>query len=454
MKKAVKLPVRDLPVIGESLHGYLLRLADNNGRFTATEILRLLGHSSSPNSIHLSELLGSLSSALNVDKEALSLYFQDNIFRFKGSEFYIESMHVRDLKLCTHCLRDDDFPFIRNDWSIIPVTHCNVHQSILRHECPSCSKPFQWTSEIFEKCPSCQYPWSDHIRSSEIEVPPPWQVEFESVRDNVSALDDWWAALSKSLLKVARPDDYYFDKIQRIPEGFRDTLYLLSKAYSYEIPHKEIPPKGFVAPRRLNHLESLNFHCKFDMLADKIGVPESSIIYLVESKIIKPIHESSIVRDMFFDVREAQRFVKSIKALASKGEKQSLITPDSKLLKLNKINYGKLISFSIQNNIEIHRIKNENLSSILINTYDLSWAIKNLLSEVLCDLVSRNSAATILLVQNKAIGELVSQGLLSCPRHSANCHKIKGSSIATFLEGTHPIASKRKTYLSSLLNTK
>lgn len=125
MNHVGKFPVRDHPISDESLHGYLLRLADNNGRFTAIEVLSLLGLSRSPSNIHISELAAPLSIALDTDKSIISEWFQAHIYLFEGRDIKIVSMHISDPKICLECLNTDKDAYIRNDWSLIPVT-CNA----------------------------------------------------------------------------------------------------------------------------------------------------------------------------------------------------------------------------------------------------------------------------------------------------------------------------------------
>lgn len=137
---ATSLVYQPLPHEGESLHGYLLRVANGNGYTTPRWLADV------PDFV-----------------EAVTTWFGTSLFGRRPKWF--ESGDVRDFspstlsersllgshaRYCPECLLADGYWHF--EWELIFYTACSLHRRVLVDQCLKCKKPLAWTRSRFLQC--------------------------------------------------------------------------------------------------------------------------------------------------------------------------------------------------------------------------------------------------------------------------------------------------------------
>ncbi len=144
----VRLLARPEPCAGESLAGYMLRVAEANGYPSGRWIARHFLDVGSQTMFlpwelcELSQLLGRPES----DLYKLA-YLPDEERRGRYVRYFGQSMHFRCMKtlkpaLCPICLEEN--PVIHGFWELSHVAVCPLHNIRLTDQCPQCRKQLSW----------------------------------------------------------------------------------------------------------------------------------------------------------------------------------------------------------------------------------------------------------------------------------------------------------------------
>jgi hypothetical protein len=159
-----KLLVRPNPFLGESLFGYIVRLALCNGYENPTEFLSLLPDSNayiSRKTVRVAQLYNPPLDLINrlaalAQKDPQILY---NLTTFPFGKKRLDSISAsrRDniiylnlYKFCALCLKEENYH--RKIWDLIIVTACPIHNCLLRYTCPQCKKPLKISQGFIYKC--------------------------------------------------------------------------------------------------------------------------------------------------------------------------------------------------------------------------------------------------------------------------------------------------------------
>lgn len=154
---------RNLPIAaGESLPGYLLRLAEANGYAGIQPLLRATGLWTSKNGYSFKlrarpDLLAAIGRMAVGDPHHLDSHGAKEL---KGQTYLFHSLLVdgdallpERTQVCPQCLVEDGF--VKEELELGPVTACSRHHSRLIDACPACGYPLRWTRTSLMHCGKC-----------------------------------------------------------------------------------------------------------------------------------------------------------------------------------------------------------------------------------------------------------------------------------------------------------
>lgn len=215
MKNKPLIPYRPLPETNETLKGYLLRIAYENGYASLNLLGRVIGKRISPllyradtsENINLSRLLRSHLCLTPKEWRICELKNVSLIQNF----FDIVNFSDKRIKFCLECFKET--PLLDKKWEAIHTTHCSKHNCQLIHTCPRCDKKFVENTQFFDSCSRCGLRWED-ICSVKSPLAP-YQILDESLVGNEQIR--YRAALFKMLVFMIRPFDLHLTTYQRFP---------------------------------------------------------------------------------------------------------------------------------------------------------------------------------------------------------------------------------------------
>ena len=352
----MKLPVRVRPFQGESFIGYTLRIAKTNGRNTHKEIFDTVGAPT-----RLKRMLSDINEVCVVSDAIEPWLLMESgtlLSHFKGqcsaNWLYKENRYIRNIRvlqprICPHCVSTEG-GYFKYDWSLLPITHCDEHQCELLDICSSCEKPLKWHTGLFEGCYECGVSWRE-LPYNKAQIPS-WQTQFISLMHDPIAVNRYLEELTERVVVAARPYDCIHDDIDVLHESVTNIGGLIAQALNNSQDKTEWPPKGFVKARRLKHEDSLIFHCLHEHIAAALGFkPGDKLSAVVKKGIIKPIHHTPVLRDMFFDIRDAQRLIDKQKRTLGLPEAYESISAESKLLGRYDTAYGELVAAGLEDRV-------------------------------------------------------------------------------------------------------
>jgi hypothetical protein len=156
---------RNLPIhSGESLPGYLLRLAEGNGYPTIGELLRVadIGRSANLREVILNvrghgaslERLAAMAvgEPRHLDAYRLERLGLDAVF-MEECRVSCDALLCDRVSYCPECLSENGFA--REVWELAPVTVCTVHKLRMTDECHACGHPVTWRRSQLLACDAC-----------------------------------------------------------------------------------------------------------------------------------------------------------------------------------------------------------------------------------------------------------------------------------------------------------
>lgn len=155
---------------GESLPGFLLRLAEANGYPGVRALLRAAGITCAgplrPLLLRLytdSEQLARLSCMAAGDPGPLASHFAEPLpppshgpaealFR-QERRVDLDALLPTRSPVCSQCLAEREY--VREEWDLAPVTVCTDHAVLLIDECPRCERALTWDRPLLAQCGDC-----------------------------------------------------------------------------------------------------------------------------------------------------------------------------------------------------------------------------------------------------------------------------------------------------------
>ena len=161
-----RLAVRPLPVKGESLTGYLLRLGKLNSIFQPSEIMDVLGVGKSSHVVKgwcqpaFDDLFDALETRLErpVRHDLMQFERLDDLPWQRDWSRLIQDVRMGYPRICTQCVAETGVLDWR--WSLAFTSTCPKHSSLLTAECPNCKKALKWSGSLLVGCDRCEINWA------------------------------------------------------------------------------------------------------------------------------------------------------------------------------------------------------------------------------------------------------------------------------------------------------
>ena len=160
------------PAATESLQGYLIRLAEENGYAGPGVVLRLAGITSSVASFSDRDF-EILAAAIGQPLESiLALRFQGTTgLQLLGAPVAGPDLRFDKARVCPHCVAE--LGFIEAHWHLDLFVACPRHRSWATYFCGSCRKPLKWSRHGLLIC-SCGAPVhtsvAENLEDHEVEL--------------------------------------------------------------------------------------------------------------------------------------------------------------------------------------------------------------------------------------------------------------------------------------------
>lgn len=226
------LPLRPMPIQGESLAFYLVKLANKNGQKSVRALLKgtgLINHKYySPDSIKLIEHTHKITGH---DKTVLfcsSFPEQEMGVRITNHVYPYRQFVLNKPQFCPACLVKDNS--LKAQWQYLPNTYCLEHNNRLLSSCPKCNHQFDWDAELLAYgCCYCATPWSAMI--SQESKCPDYLKHFNKLTDptdKLNFLNDLLLAAKRSI----RPYDSIIEMSrERLQDYVSDWHTVFVRAY-------------------------------------------------------------------------------------------------------------------------------------------------------------------------------------------------------------------------------
>lgn len=226
-----QFPVRPRPCVGEDFKSYILRIAFRNGYDNINIIHRIVGIPMSKacfdiNSILHKRFVGEIALLLRIKAETLAAHFDEPIGHCYDANRAIKDCTTADIKLCLDCIKSEGF--IHKDWFEAHHTHCSLHQKALLNCCPNCHTKFPWKSEVFERCPECEFEWDKY---SVIPTTTPLYFSALEHLPNTQKIE-YLAALYQAFIYSIRPLDAMHITYLRFPVNLNSVHTHFEQAYA------------------------------------------------------------------------------------------------------------------------------------------------------------------------------------------------------------------------------
>jgi hypothetical protein len=228
-----RLAARPLPVEGESLTGYLLRLGKLNCVFKPSEIMDVLGVRRSSHVVKgwcqpvFDDLFNALEerlerpvrSCLKQFQKQDELPWQSNWIRL------IQDVRMGYPRICTQCVAETGILDWR--WSLAFTSTCPKHSSLLTAECPNCRKALKWSGSLLMGCDKCEMNWAElgaPVTSdiSDLESQLWTQLERDPSKIDPTVIQD----LCRAIVYMMRPFDSLHDILEAAPRLFEHSQYV------------------------------------------------------------------------------------------------------------------------------------------------------------------------------------------------------------------------------------
>ncbi len=491
------LGVRPYPAKEENLTQYLLRLAYVNGYFKVSELLSCIAMDKPKNSrfgiwgeSQLQSLDAALTVALNrpVDK-ILKLDIRDEKKRwiYDKNRLFVELV-VDFPRFCHKCVLEQQHFDWR--WSIATIGRCRIHKSLLIDCCPNCGKQFDWDSNIFELCPSCNFKWLDIKKShwENIALSPLEILLWPDADGQIDASESLLNDLSLAIHGVARPYDILRQSFKRVPKITNHSLLVMhalqlleSEQYAknwskqclviwrkYEKllnPVSEFKAllsqtyesganwqlkqlaqlDNYIQPARMAYVsnqkkEKPEFHINLNHLCRAFKICRADALILIESGALPQVNRTlnnngNVISNKIFNL---ENIVTDLTRIQSNQQRKKysellIVQADDKLLHEHLCRYGELISAVLVGDIPGEIINVTDLNSLKVSKKAyMEWLIDKF-DSACYNPIPVNDVALALGVEPSEIDNLVSNSELFWARWYKNRGYIDENSFKKYI---------------------
>ncbi len=225
-------PLRPRPQEKESVIGYILRIANKNGSFPLRTIFKAINHRYTQKCFEVASrqfhsFISAIAPFLQLSEQHLHQAFQHIQYLDVDNQRLIKNIATQNPKVCVACLQQST-GYHRHYWQLIHNTHCNVHNTVLIHQCPSCQNNLCWNSDLLDGCATCGLRWTDYsiIPSNAL---PLYQVIANRLTG--SSLKSYLNALYLAVKSAAAPQSFMLEATNKYPYPLDEAENLLERGY-------------------------------------------------------------------------------------------------------------------------------------------------------------------------------------------------------------------------------
>jgi hypothetical protein len=250
------------PQDGESLRGYLLRLANCNGYAGLSPLLGVVASHLRVRTLKASTLasnhsaLGILSRMVFGDSGRLDHFYARNLAdeatALHGVRVDNDAQNEKFAQVCPQCLAERGVA--DQTWDLAPVVACEIHRTEFIERCATCAERILWERPSFFQCHHCH----DDLRfvraakdSALAEVSGDFGTlaPFRFIAENAERVDEPWDTAFVVLRLLATPDVLWVRQ-HRAPERFFRDLTLPERRAALHAFAEERDGQGY----RLSHI--------------------------------------------------------------------------------------------------------------------------------------------------------------------------------------------------------
>ena len=453
-----RFTIRPVPEVGESIQGYLLRVAMKNGRRNISEIVRTAGYKGRSDTSSLFvlrkmlESVSPLSCSLSLEEILVLLETGDTESWVFDEHRSIQSVFLSFPRICLECFEDESTSYFKFEWSLLHNSYCDEHQQLLIDKCPQCSVQLKWESSIFSGCKVCGVYWKDCDPVS-CNVDDFLQKEFKRLAKPKEA--EWYDKFTSLVVRAARPYDLIHGQLIRVPDNLIDLNELLAQAKWIRdttcLPEglREWGPEGVVKKRRLKYIESIRFHLNYILVAQELCIPSSFIQSLVGTGLITPFDLSRKIDVMLFDSRNIRALLKKYDEVEVAGSNDLVIYEKHKLLTCYCLSYSEFLCVALKDK-DTRRIGG-GFKQIVIEKSTAQDMLYNTMVEKLNSEDMRANKLTKDFATSPGkwqLQDLINEGKLC---YQVNSTKISGKSLLSYIQKYGGNLKKRQKVIERYL---
>jgi hypothetical protein len=456
------------PLSGESLNGYLLRIAKVNGLVCIYELLEAIEMSKPKrrcygiwNKEEIERLNQVLSISLRRPFDAYTLPCQQS-----HKWIYKEYRILRDLRvdfprICPVCMANNEPIDWR--WGLGTVARCEKHDHLLLDACPSCRAPYKWKSDIYKGCTHCDISWSnllEHHVSEYFELSPLEKALYPNNEGDLSSSIDMINDLCRAIVIMARPYDQLSQSFRRIPYS-KNHSSLVIQAFKFlqneEFKEKwreefdaihsftqKSPDSGILLKERLEYVRAsrlkyfnekethlLRYHVNNVQLASALGASTKDIFQLVKIADFPQLNETGFVKSKLFDLQKVLVFLDNYQSTESINRIK--ICSNDKCFGKYLTSYGALLAHLFSGELSGCMFNLQKLSSILVCKEELYIWLTKQLFEACAKPVAISNVARLLGKTSEYVKALVKSRKLHYAAWQRNRDMIDGQSLLSYL---------------------
>ncbi|PXX93237.1 hypothetical protein DIT71_00045 [Marinobacter vulgaris] len=219
-----RLAARPVPVSGESLNGFLLRVGKVNCLFDPSEIFEVLGcHQSTKRYKGWHEtvsenLVVALEKRLERPIGHLLTHFAliDSLSWTDELNRMIRDVRYGYPRICPKCVAERGILDWR--WNLAFTSTCPKHSALLVSRCPKCDKAMKWSSSLLIGCYGCEESWGEIEGQPVTTVSSTESMIWDTLgNDPTSMNSDLIHDICRAIAYVMRPFDTIHDSITAAP---------------------------------------------------------------------------------------------------------------------------------------------------------------------------------------------------------------------------------------------
>jgi hypothetical protein len=462
---SIVLGKRPFTAIGESLNGYLLRLAKCNGLVGIYELLDAIGMTKAKSrrfGIWSDNELHDLNTVLTVSLErffdATKMPCQKYYPWVYKEHRMLQDLRVDFPRVCPNCLAEGNPIDWR--WGLGHIAQCEKHVTHLLDTCPHCTAPLQWEKSILQGCHQCGVKWKDVALYDACELSDFEQAVYPTIQGLLDIEMDQLTSLCLAMFKIARPYDLMRQTLQRIPysrnhnELVKQAYGLLENKNRYEVsdihrdsvyrPDKQMVIEfnerpEYVRKARLKLVDSpyapaLREHVNHELLSTALGISKSDILKVISISEFPQENSTSVIRDKIFNLHTVNTYLKNFHFATDTGFLVVVCT-DKRFIK-HLTSYGDLVVDVLTAKVKAV-LSSVSLASISIDPVEFESWLKAKLLKACQSPVGITKVAKLIGKNNDDVRMLIKKSELHYAAWDRYLYTVDGQSLMSYLNHCH-----------------